>query len=197
MKIIFISGPTGSGKTTLSQKLSKEFINSTILSTDDYYKTGLISKLLSRLVRNYFDKSISFNYKLLFRDLTFICKNNKITHKYKYNFKKKTIKKFLFKKNNVELIIVEGIFVNDFIRKFNIKNLFFIEINIDKKSCMKRAIKRDMEERGKSHKFAENDFLNSWNIFYRKRQNPNINKFIYSSNTEISSLFNKIINYKT
>ena len=40
MKIIFISGPTGSGKTTLSKKIAKEIKNSTILSTDNYYKTG-------------------------------------------------------------------------------------------------------------------------------------------------------------
>ena len=82
MKLIFISGPSGSGKTTLSNQIIKKNKNGFVLSTDNYYKTGLISKLLSNFVEGFFDRRISFNYKLLFRDLTFICKNNKITHTY-------------------------------------------------------------------------------------------------------------------
>ena len=45
MKLIFISGPSGSGKTTLSNQIKVKFKNGIILSTDNYYKTGLISKI--------------------------------------------------------------------------------------------------------------------------------------------------------
>jgi len=64
MKLIFISGPSGSGKTTLSNQIIKKNKNGIVLSTDNYYKTGLISKLLSKFVEGYFDRSISFNKKL-------------------------------------------------------------------------------------------------------------------------------------
>ena len=64
MKLIFISGPSGSGKTTLANQIILKFKNGIILSTDNYYKTGLLSNLLSKCVEGYFDKRISFNYKL-------------------------------------------------------------------------------------------------------------------------------------
>ena len=47
MKLIFISGPSGSGKTTLSKKIIGKNKNGIILSTDNYYKIGLLSKLIS------------------------------------------------------------------------------------------------------------------------------------------------------
>ena len=50
MKLIFISGPSGSGKTTLSNQIIKKNKNGFVLSTDNYYKTGLISKLLPKFV---------------------------------------------------------------------------------------------------------------------------------------------------
>ena len=68
MKIIFISGPSGSGKTTLSNQIKLEIKNGIVLSTDNYYKTGLKSKFLSKFVEGYFDKSISFNFNLFKKD---------------------------------------------------------------------------------------------------------------------------------
>ena len=74
MKLIFISGPSGSGKTTLSKQILVKIKNGIVLSTDNYYKTDLLSKLLSKFVKGYFDRSISFNYKLLKKDFNFIIK---------------------------------------------------------------------------------------------------------------------------
>ena len=48
MKLIFISGPSGSGKTTLSKQITGKIKNGIILSTDNYYKIGLISKFISK-----------------------------------------------------------------------------------------------------------------------------------------------------
>ena len=47
---------------------------------------------------------------------------------------------------------------------------------------MKRVVQRDIKERGKEKKQAENDFLKSWSIYYEKF-NPNsiknnTNKFV-------------------
>ena len=93
MKLIIISGPSGSGKTTLSKLILKKLKGGIILNTDNYYRTGLISIILSKLVTNYFDNKISFNFKLLKEDLDFILKNGFFNFTYKYNFKKKSIKK--------------------------------------------------------------------------------------------------------
>ena len=75
MKLIFISGPSGSGKTTLTNQIIVKIKNGIILSTDNYYKTGLISKLLSKIVVGYFDKRLSFNYKLFKKDFNNIINN--------------------------------------------------------------------------------------------------------------------------
>ena len=61
MKIIIITGPTGSGKSTLSNLLFKNLNNAFILGTDNYYTTGFISNLLSNFINAYYDKPISFN----------------------------------------------------------------------------------------------------------------------------------------
>ena len=50
MKVIFLSGPSGSGKTTLSKQIMVKVKNGYVLSTDNYYKTGLEGKLLSKFV---------------------------------------------------------------------------------------------------------------------------------------------------
>ena len=72
MKLIFISGPSGSGKTTLSNQIIQKNKNGIVLSTDNYYKTGLISKLLQKFIEGFFDRSISFNNKLFKKDFDFI-----------------------------------------------------------------------------------------------------------------------------
>ena len=56
MKLIFISGPSGSGKTTLSNQIIKKIKNGFVLSTDNYYKTGLISNFLSKFVNGFLIK---------------------------------------------------------------------------------------------------------------------------------------------
>ena len=91
MKLIFISGPSGSGKTTLSNQIIVKIKNGIVLSTDNYYKTGLISKLQSKFIEGYFDRSISFNYKLFKKDFNFILKNKTLINERTYNFEKKTI----------------------------------------------------------------------------------------------------------
>ena len=96
MKIIFISGPSGSGKTTLSNQIIVKIKNGIILSTDNYYKTGLLSNLLSKVVDGYFDKRLSFNFKLFRKDFNYILKNGILIHERSYNFEKKKIQNFNF-----------------------------------------------------------------------------------------------------
>jgi uridine kinase len=198
MKLIFISGPSGSGKTTLSNQIIKKNKNGIVLSTDNYYKTGLLSKLLPKFVEGFFDRSISFNKKLFKKDFDFIYKNGiSICDRY-YNFEKKKSQNILNEKNNISFLIVEGIFAKEFSNTFNNKDYIFLEIKTKKIECMKRVVQRDMKERGKDKKNAENDFLKSWNIYYEKL-NPNsiknnTNKFIIEKNTDIDHILKKLFN---
>ena len=198
MKLIFISGPSGSGKTTLSTQIIDKIKNGFVLSTDNYYKTGLISKLLSKFVKDYFDKSISFNYKLFKNDFDFIINNNTSINQRSYNFEKQKIKNYSKETKNINYLIVEGIFAKEFLTTLDSNNFYFIELKINKKVCMKRAVLRDLKERGKVKKQAENDFLNSWNIYYEKFKNKriknNANIFIIKKMTNVDQILNKIFN---
>ena len=192
MKLIFISGPSGSGKTTLSKQIIGKIENGIILSTDNYYKIGLLSKLLSKFVDGYFDKSISFNYKLFKKDFDYILKNRNSIQERSYNFEKKTINNFLNETKNINFIIIEGIFAKELLSTLCYENYSFLELKINKNKCKERAMQRDSEERGKSKKQAENDFLKSWDIYYEKFKNKKIknkvNEFTITKNTEIDQI---------
>ena len=198
MKLIFISGPSGSGKTTLSNKLIKKNKNGFVLSTDNYYKTGLISKILSKFVEGFFDRSISFNNKLFKKDFDYIYKNGIAIYNRYYNFEKKTIQNIFNETNNISFLIVEGIFAKEFANTLNNQNYYFIEMKTKKNECMKRVIKRDIKERGKGKKQAENDFLKSWDIYYEKFKPNSIknnkNKFIIKKNTDVDHILKKLFN---
>ena len=198
MKLIFISGPSGSGKTTLSKQIIGKIKNGIILSTDNYYKTGLISKLLSKSINGYFDRSISFNYKLFKEDFNFILKNGISINERFYNFENKTIEIFLKETKNINYIIVEGIFAKEFSSNLLNKNYYFLELKIHKDECKKRVLQRDFEDRGKSKKQAENDFIKSWNIYYKKlnnkRRKKNTEEYIITEKTKINSMIEKLFN---
>jgi len=198
MKLIFISGPSGSGKTTLSNQIIKKNKNGIVLSTDNYYRTGLISKLLPKFIEVFFDRSISFNKKLFKKDFNFIYKNGiSICDRY-YNFEKKTIQNILNETNNISFLIVEGIFAKEFSNTLNNKDYIFLEIKTKKNECMKRVVQRDIKERGKDKKQAENDFLKSWSIYYEKFKPNSIknstNKFIIEEKTDVDQILKKLFN---
>ena len=198
MKLIFISGPSGSGKTTLSNQIIVKIKNGVILRTDNYYKTGLLSNFLSKFVKGYFDKSISFNFKQFRKDLNFILDNGISIYKRSYNFEKKIIKNFLEKRTNINFLIVEGIFSKEFSSTLCNQEYFFLELKINKNDCMKRVLKRDFNERGKGKIQAKNDFLKSWEIYYSKSKNQtlknNKNELTITKSTNIESIIKKLYN---
>ena len=198
MKIIFISGPSGSGKTTLSNQIIVKIKNGIILSTDNYYKTGLISKLLSKVVDSYYDKTLSFNYKLFKKDFNHILSNGTLINKRSYDFEKKTINNFFNKTNNINTIIVEGIFAKEFSNTLCNQKYYIFELKVNKNECMKRVVQRDIKERGKTKKQAEKDFSKSWDVYYQKFRNKNIensaNKFTITNNTNIDNILKNYLN---
>ncbi len=193
MKIIFISGPSGSGKTTLSNEIIIKIKNGIVLSTDNYYKTGFLSNFLSKFTEGYFDKSISFDYKLFKKDFNYILKNSTSINERSYDFKKKKINKFINETNNIEILIIEGIFAKEFSSTLSNQNYYFFELKINKNECKKRVVQRDIKERGKVKKQAEEDFLKSWDIYYEKFKNKNNeNNFTITKNTNINQILREL-----
>jgi len=170
MNLIFITGPSGSGKTTISKYISKHLTNSYILSTDNYYKTGFISKILSKFIKSYFDKILSHDQGLIKKDIDYILKNNSIKHYYKYDFIKKNTKKIFKNFSNIQTLIVEGIFSLELTDFFSEKQYLLIRINEKKSTCRNRISERDILERGKNEILNLNEFNNRWRLYKKKEE---------------------------
>ena len=196
MKFIIIIGPSGSGKTTLSKLILKKIKGGIILNTDNYYKTGLRSKIISKIVPNYFDRKLSFNIKLFKNDLEFIKKNGFSNFSYKYNFKTKFIKKEFKKTKNIKFIIIEGIFGKEILKSISNECCILIKLKTDRQTCLNRVIKRDFNERGKSKNLAEKDFLKAWELFFKNHKKDNsgnyLKKFSIRKKSEVKFLLKKI-----
>tara|TARA_S200000501_G_scaffold118074_1_gene110860 strand:- start:726 stop:1331 length:606 start_codon:yes stop_codon:yes gene_type:complete len=196
MKLIIVSGPSGSGKTTLSKIILKKIKQGIILNTDNYYRTGIISKVFSKIITCYFDRKISFNIKLFKSDLEFILKNGFSDYSYEYNFKRKTIKKIYKKTKKIRFIIVEGIFGKEILESYSNSSCILIKLRTNKKTCIKRVIQRDFNERGKSKHLAHEDFIKAWELFYKNKKKDNsinyVKTFVVRNKSEVDNLIKKI-----
>ena len=196
MKLIIISGPSGSGKTKLSKIILEKLQDGIILNTDNYYKTGILSKLLSKIVTSYFDRKISFNCKLFKKDLEFILKNGFSNFSYKYNYKTKSIRKILKKTDHIKFVIVEGIFGQEILEFNSSKKCILIQLKTKKETCMRRVISRDFKERGKSKNHAKSDFINAWELFFLNKNKINsgnyLKKIVLRNKTDINYLIKKL-----
>ena len=112
MNIVVITGPSGSGKSNLSSKISKIFNDCIIIKTDSYYRDNFYIKFLSIFISDIYDRIISLKKKELINTITSIKNKEETTYIYRYDFKhKKSIKiKENINNNNNRFIILEGIF---------------------------------------------------------------------------------------
>ena len=196
MKIIIITGPSGSGKTTLAKKLMCELVNSHLISTDDFYKTGKVSNILSKYIESYFDRNISLDSKLLRKTIIKILKNKEINFSYKYDFIKKrteiTHKKSLLIKN----LIIEGIFSLELLKLISKNDYLLIRLKINKEICLNRINERDYIERGKSKNTSIEGFIKAWNIYNNKDKSYKIldksKELVFNKDPNINSILKKL-----
>ena len=198
MKIIIIPGPSGSGKTSLAKNLMMHSENSYIISTDDYYKTGNISNLLSYFIPSYFDRKISHNSKLLEETIIKILKDKEINYSYKYDFIKKRTEITQNKILNIENLIIEGIFTMELLKFISTNDYLLVSLKINRDICMKRVYERDHIERGKSKKKSIKDFIKAWNIYKNKEKSYKIlgkgKELIFDKEPNINIILNQLTN---
>tara|TARA_Y100001933_G_scaffold166593_1_gene164841 strand:+ start:239 stop:841 length:603 start_codon:yes stop_codon:yes gene_type:complete len=198
MKIIIITGPSGSGKTSLAKKLMAELENCHIISTDDFYRTGTLSNLLSNFIPSYFDRKISHNDKLLKKTIKRILQDKEINYSYKYDFIIKSTEISYINPSYIENLIIEGIFALELLKFISNNNYLLVRLKINKEICMKRIYKRDHIERGKSKKKSMKDFKQAWDIYKNKERYYKIlgkgRELIFKNNPDVNSILNQFSN---
>ena len=206
IKVIFMSGPSSSGKTTSSKRLSLSLkskgINTVVLSTDDYYVDREESP---RDENGDYDFEVveAIDYKLFGKDLSKLLKGEEFTIP-TYNFLtgKREYKSSPIKLNKNEVIIVEGLHaINSKIsgsvdskNKLNIYLSPFVPISIDRHNHISttdlrllRRIVRDFNTRG----YSGEQTLTRWQKM-RKSEEKNI----YPYQREADIILNTSLSYE-
>ena len=171
MKTIIITGPSGSGKSYLSDKISKLFNNTIVIKTDSYYKDNIFIKFLSKFQYDIYDRPISFKKSEIKKTLRSLHNKSRLISFYKYDFKRKHSSK---SEGNInyegenQLLIVEGIFAHRLDLNYN--ETINIICKEEKDTCFKRRLKRDQLERGRDSREVSKKFNKSWYLYYENVQ---------------------------
>jgi len=195
MKTIVITGPSGSGKSYLSNKLTKLFNNSIIIKTDSYYRDDFYIKLLSIFIYDIYDRFISIKDKCLIKTITSIYNKDDYPTFYNYDFRSKRstqLKRLINYHNNNSFLILEGIFSHrldiDYEKTIN------IICQETKDICYERRLIRDRKERKREKNEIIKRFEKSWNLYHQHLNNYIMNnKVIYLNKLDLN-LYGKLIN---
>ncbi len=155
--LIGISGGTGSGKTTMAQKIQDAFLDQTILICQDSYYKDLSHLTMEEKENMNFDHPSSLDFDLLRKHLLNLIQGKAI-EKPIYNF---TTCEQDIRTERVEptqVIIVEGILL---FAALEVRDLFdlkiFVEVDADIR--LLRRIERDIAERGRSLDSVKQQYL--------------------------------------
>ena len=149
MLVIGIAGGTGSGKTTVVQKIQKQFPKGevSILSHDSYYFDSGHLSLEERRKRN-FDHPDSIEFDLMVKHVKKL-KAGETINEPVYSFISCTRAKETKTVNPKEVLIIEGILC---LSNKGLRDLMDIKVFVDCDSDIRlsRVIQRDMKERGRN-----------------------------------------------
>ena len=172
MKTIVITGASGSGKSYLTNKLSKVFYNSIIIKTDSYYRDNIFIRFLSIFLYDIYDRTLSIKKNELNKTLRSIYNKDRVIQHYKYDFKRKhssQSKRSINYKGDNQFLILEGIFSHRL--NLNYQETINIFCEEEKEICFKRRLKRDKLERGRDSRDVYKKFNKSWFLYYKNVKN--------------------------
>mgnify|MGYP001467539533 FL=1 len=174
MVIVAIAGGTGSGKTTLAKKIIDSYQNIKInyLSLDSYYKDFSQMSFNERSKIN-FDHPDSIDFDLFYQQINEYLRGSDIkTPTYSYKRHKRLKKKGNLRQG--DLLIVDGILI---LLKKSIRDFFDLSIflKVNSSERLKRRIKRDINERGRSKIEISDRFYNMIKPMHKKHVKPSEN----------------------
>ena len=154
---IGIAGGTGSGKTTIAEKLFSIFKDdSIVLSHDNYYKS-LDHLPMEEREKNNFDHPDSIDFDLFHKHLLDL-KNHKNIEMPIYDFATHSRKETTITVHPKNIVIIEGILL--FVEP-KIRDLFNVKIFVDTNDGIRllRRLDRDIKERGRSFESVKKQYL--------------------------------------
>ena len=174
MIIVAIAGGTGSGKTTLAKKIIDSYQNIKInyLSLDSYYKDFSQMSFRERSKIN-FDHPDSIDFDLFYQQINEYLTGSDIkTPTYSYKRHKRLKKKGNLRQG--DLLIVDGILI---LLKKSIRDFFDLSIflKVNSSERLKRRIRRDINERGRSKIEISDRFYNMIKPMHKKYVKPSEN----------------------
>ncbi|WP_339023213.1 uridine kinase [Spiroplasma endosymbiont of Crioceris asparagi] len=174
MKIILIAGGSGSGKTTISGKISEVFKNESVecISLDSYYKDNKNKTLAEKLKINY-DHPDNIDINKVVKDLKDL-KAGKTVDVPVYDFEIHGIKESeTIKIKTPDVLILEGILTLHF---EELRKLADIKIYIETQSDIRfiRRLTRDINERGRTIENVIEQYLATVKPMHRAYVKPSI-----------------------
>ncbi|MCT4686174.1 uridine kinase [Vallitalea sp.] len=168
--IIGIAGGTGSGKTTLVNKLKDVLGNEVVALTHDYYyKANDHLEFEERKMLNY-DHPNAFDTDILISDLIKL-KNGESIQRPIYSFVKHTREEETVTVKPKKVIIIEGILIFE---NKDLRDLLDIKVYVDTDADVRiiRRVLRDVKERGRSLDSVISRYLNTVKIMHEEFVEP-------------------------
>ena len=171
MIVIAIAGGTGSGKTTLSKKITEHYkdLNVRFLSLDSYYKDFNKLSLKERAKIN-FDDPNSLDFDFFYQQISEYLNGSIIkTPCYSYKQHKRLTKSLILDQG--DLLILDGILI---LLKKSIRDFFDLSIflNVNSSKRLERRIVRDVMERGRNKDEVEERFMRMIRPMHEKFVEP-------------------------
>ncbi len=146
--LIAIAGGSGSGKTTVAQKIHEVFPDDSILICQDYYYKDLSHLPIEERAKINFDHPDSIEFSLLREQLIALKKGKEVSLP-QYDFKTHSRLNKSLSASSKKIIIVEGLHL---LAVPEIKELFDLKLFVDASEDIRliRRINRDQVERGRT-----------------------------------------------
>ncbi len=157
--VIGIAGGTGSGKTTLANKLKEALGDDIALLCHDYYYKAHDDITFEERQKLNFDHPMAFDTHLLVEDIRALKRGESILHPL-YSFTQHTRLPDKVRMDPARVVIVEGILIFE---NKELRDEMDIKVFVDTDADIRliRRLVRDVEERGRTLESVVNQYMNT------------------------------------